>query len=205
MGLRDGLRARLSETQASIGRLREEADLLDRVSELFRLLIDTEVTIGIQAVEKLQTEGLRSVFDDQDLSVRSVVDIQRGKVSVDLITVQRQGSGPVPSDPDGDIEGASNDAFGGAVSTVESVLLRVAIILRRGLRMFMWLDETLPAFDSQYVVNMGRFLSVLCKRLHMDILCVTHNHLLADAADKRYHVAGSNGVVRFLEGPERTS
>ena len=168
VGYRDATADRLRAAQSEIQRLEDEDALLDLVGNLFRTLIDSEVTESVHAVEKLLTEGLQAVFDDQDLHVRSEVEVQRGKVSVDLITVQKQANGMIT-------EGISNDAFGGAVTTVQSVLMRIIVLLRRGLRPLLLLDETLPAFDESYVHIAGRFLSVLCERLGLDILLVTHN------------------------------
>lgn len=190
IGLRDGLQNRRAIVHKDIHRLEDETALLDLVATLLRQIIDREVTAGVTAVEKLQTEGLQTVFSDQNLRVRADIDVQRGKVSVDLITTQSE-------DGHEDIEGGSNDSFGGAVATVQSVLLRLIIVLRRGLRPILLLDETLPAFDGNYVTNMGRFLSTLCQRLGMDILLVTHNPALVEAADKAYRIVKKNGMARF--------
>jgi len=188
-GLRDGVRSRLVSTTADIKQLEAEETLLALVQTLLQQLTDQEVTVGVQAVEKLQTEGLQAVFGDQDLRVKAEVDIQRGKVSVDLVTIQKHPEGH-------EVEGLSGDAFGGAVATVQSVLLRIIILLRRGLRPLLLLDETLPAFDHNYVINMGTFLSVLCRRLDMDILLVTHNTALAEAADHAYRLVQKGGAVK---------
>lgn len=189
-GLRDGVRDRLATNQKDIARLDLEGRLLDAVGTLLRQLIDREVTVGVQAVEQLQSEGLQTVFTDQDLKVKAQVEVQRGKVSVDLLTVQKLPGG-------GEVEGLSNDSFGGAVSTVQSVLLRLIIILRRGLRPVLIMDETLPAFDANYVINMGRFLSALCKRLGVDILLVAHNPALVEAADHAYRITKKDGHAKF--------
>jgi DNA repair exonuclease SbcCD ATPase subunit len=189
-GLRDSVQARVNANNLEISRLEKEGLLLDAVAEVFRQLIDQEVTIGVQAVEQLQTEGLRTVFNDQDLSVKAQLEVQRGKVSVDLVTVQKN--------PDGsEVEGLSNDSFGGSVSSLQSVLLRLTIILRRGLLPLLVMDETLPAFDSNYVVNTGIFLSALCKRLGVEILLVSHDPALVEAADHAYRIVKKNGKVRF--------
>ena len=82
---------------------------------------------------------------------------------------------------------------------MQSILLRIIIILRRGLRPVLLLDESLPAFDGNYVSNMGHFLSVLCQRLGMDILLVTHNPALVESADKGYRIIRKNGEARFEE------
>jgi hypothetical protein len=189
-GLRDGLiRARLS-LQVRIQALEDEEELLELTGSLLRTLIDREVEAGVKAVEALQTEGLRAVFDDQDLSVKANVDIQRGKVSVDLLTVQKHEDGSIT-------EGSPVDAFGGSVLTVQSILLRIIVMMRRDLRRFILLDETLPAFDSNYISNMGAFLSELCKRLGIDILMVTHNPVLFESADRSYRIVQRGGEATF--------
>jgi len=189
LGRRDGVQIKLGKVEDEIRVLEQEQLLLDLVAALLRRLVDQEVTIGIQAVEKLQTEGLQTVFEDQDLRIRAEVGEKQGKVSVDLLTVQRTGGL--------EVEGVSNDVFGGAISTVESILLRIIIMFRRGLRPVLFLDEALPAFDSNYISNMGQFLSVLCSRLGMDILAVTHDPMLVEAADRGYRIVKHGNVARF--------
>jgi len=190
IGQRDSLQNRLENIIIDIDNLVKDEKTLGLVAELFRQMIDQEVTLGIQAVERLQTEGLQAVFDDQDLSVKAQVETSRGKVSVDLITNQIYPSGM-------EVEGSSSDSFGGSVATVQSVLLRIIIILRRGLYPFIGLDESLPAFDDNYVANMGQFLSVLCSRLGMDILLVTHNPELVGTADRAYRIIKKDGAAKF--------
>lgn len=191
-GNRDSIARRLASTQVEVKSLENETALLELVCGLFRTLIDQEVTMSVQAVEKLQTEGLQTVFDDQKLKVTASVKTERGKVSVDLVTSQVHPGGL-------EIEGESVEAFGGAVSTVQSILLRVIIIMRRGLRPLLLLDETLPAFDSNYVHNMGKFLSTLCERLDLDILLVAHNPAFVDAADHAYRIEKRNGHAKFVK------
>lgn len=189
-GLRDGLRARLARTEAEVQRLAAEEEVADLSATLLRTLIDAEVSSSVRAVEELLTEGLQAVFDDQDLSVRADVDVQRGKVSVEFMTVQRH--------PDGTVtEGLSQQAFGGAVTTVQSVLLRLIVTVGRGLRPVVFLDETLPAFDSNYVHNMGTFLRVLCDKFGMDLLLVSHNPAMVEAADHAYRVHKVDGAATF--------
>ena len=70
-------------------------------------------------------------------------------------------------------------------------------MMRRGLRPLLMLDESLPAFDHNYVVNMGRFLSTLCQRVGMDVLLVTHNQALVEAADNAYRLVPRRGSVKL--------
>jgi hypothetical protein len=190
VGRRDSLSEVIGDTESRITSLEAESEVVDLVCELFRNLIDAEVNSGVKAVESLLTEGLSAVFSDQDISVRSEVGVSRGKVSVRLITSQRQ--------PDGTVtEGVVNKSFGGAVSTVQSVLLRLTVVLRRGLRPLLLLDESLPAFDAVYVDAMGRFLRTLCERMGADILLVTHNTALVDAAHRAYKIRRTKSGAKF--------
>ena len=186
--LKDSATHRLQNLSDQVDSLEADVEVLDRVADLFRALIDQEVVDNAKTVEDLLTEGLQAIFDDLDLSVKSEVDVQRGKVSVDLLTVQKE--------PDGTtIEGSSTDAYGGSVSTVQSVLLRVVVVSRRGMRPLLLLDESLGAIAEHYVPRVGKFLSVLCDRMSIDILAVSHNPALIEAADTSYRISKKGGTA----------
>lgn len=187
---RDAAVASLAEARLAARDLQDRVDLLDLVANLIRTLIDQEITEGVKAIETLQSEGVQAVFDDQNINVRAEIDVSRGKVNVSLVTSQTKEDGTV-------IEGVSLEGFGGAVSTVQSVLLRLALIVRRGLRPVLFLDESLPAFDERYVLNMAAFLKTLCRKMGVDILLVTHNPALVDAADRAYRIKRDRGFSTF--------
>ena len=176
--------------KSEVSDLEDEQAQLDLVAELFRQLLDAEVTTGVQAVEKLLSEGLQAVFTDQDIKVRADVGTSRGKVSVDLVTLQKQEDGSIT-------EGVSTDSFGGSVTTVQSVLLRITVILRRNLRLMVVGDEALPAFDENYIKNVGRFLTMLCKKLQLDALFVTHNIPWVESVENSYRIVKRNGGAVF--------
>lgn len=189
-GRREEIRRSLGEARSAVKRIEEESQLLDHVAALLHVLIDGELTDGVKAIESLQSEGVRVVFPDQDIQVRADVEVSRGKVNVTLVTTERKENGDV-------VEGLSLDGFGGAVATVQGILLRLAIIFRRNLRPVLFLDETLPAFDARYVHTMAAFLKVLCKRMGVDILLVTHNPTLVDAGDRAYRIKRDKGAATF--------
>jgi len=191
-GRRDEVDRRLKGVKAEIRTLEAEDEILDLVGGLFRTMMDGEVTDSVKAVERLLTEGLQAVFEDMHLEAEARVELQRGKVSVDLVTVQ--------TEPDGTkTEGDPKDAYGGSVATVESVLLRVIVVLRRGLRPLLLLDESLGAVADHYVPKVGKFLSLLCDRVGMDVLAVTHNPTLVEVADHAYSIRKVGGVASFKE------
>lgn len=188
--LRDAAQKALSDSKRQVMVLEAEGEVLDRVADLFRTLIDREVVDNAKTVESLLTEGLQAIFDDLDLSVRSEIDIQRGKVAVDLITVQKQSDGTIT-------EGSCTDAYGGSVATVESVLLRIVVLNRRGLRPLLLLDESLAAVAEHYVPRVGQFLSMLSERMGLDVLAVSHNPSLVEAATNAYRINNKDGKASF--------
>lgn len=189
-GRRDTLLQTLSSVRAQVLDLTDEVSLLDHVETLFRSLIDAEISQALGTVESLQTEALQAVFSDQDLSVRADISTDRGKVAVSLVTVQKDLAGEVT-------EGECNESFGGSVTTVESLLLRLLVMVRRGLRPMLVMDEALPAFDSNYASNMGQFLRLVCKRMGVDMLMVTHNPMLFESAQRAYRIKRHPDGAKF--------
>lgn len=163
--------------------LKQEASLLlDRISE-------DEVNKGIDTYIALLDEGMKAIFPEQEVGLKAEVDKIRGKVSVRLKTTFKGSDGL-------EIESESMDAFGGAVATIQSLLLRVALILKRELRPLLILDETFAPIDENRIKLLVDFLKVLCDRLGMDILCVSHNTTLTENADISYRIKPTvNGAV----------
>jgi hypothetical protein len=156
--------------------------LLEKISE-------EEVEKGINTYIALLDEGLKAIFPEQEVGLKAEIDKVRGKVSVRLKTTFKGADGL-------EIESESLDAFGGAVATIQSLLLRVALILKRGLRPLLVLDETFAPVDENRIPLLVDFLKVLCNKLDMDILCVSHNSILTDNADIAYRIKPTaNGAV----------
>lgn len=190
VALRSALEDQIAANNSSIKELEDEEELLDLVGNLLRRLIDAEVTDGVRAVEKLQTEGLQEIFHDQNLSVRAEVEESRGKVSVTFFTARERKDGSV-------VEGVPDQSFGGSVLTMQSVLMRITVIFRRKMRPLLLLDETLAAVANRYVDRAAKFLSTLSKRLDLDILLISHDEALVSAASNAYHVTYVKDRAKF--------
>lgn len=195
VGFREALKAQESDLAEEIVRLERDEHLLVLCSQFLRALADDEVNDGVEAVTKLQTEGLQEIFFDKNLSVEAEVTESRGKVSVDLFTVDKKPDGSVVRDH-------PLNSFGGSVATVESVLLRLIVILRRDLRPLLVFDETLFPIARSYVERMALFLTAMCQKIPggMDVLAISHDPLLVDGAQKAYTIeAKKDGSVSFRE------
>jgi len=188
-GRRQAATEALAAAELACQALADEAEDLEKLAALFRGLMDAEISSSAEMIEKLQTEGLQAVFDDMALSVEAAVSVKRGKVSVDLTTKQQH--------PKGVVGGGVLESFGGSVAAVQSVLMRVILVFRRGLRPIILLDESLPAFDNNYIGNMAVFLRKLCKEMGITLLLVTHNPALVEAADISYLIERKAGRATF--------
>jgi DNA repair exonuclease SbcCD ATPase subunit len=148
-------------------------------------LAEDEVQRGVATYASLLEEGLRAIFPEQQVGLKPEVTKLRGKVAVKLKTTFKGQDGI-------EVESDEIDAFGGAVTTIQSLLLRISLILKRDLRPLLILDETFPAVDGDRVEILVNFLKVLCERLGMDILCITHDQSIAEGADIGYRIAPSS-------------
>ena len=83
------------------------------------------------------------------------------------------------------------------MATVQSVLLRIVVTHRRGLRPLILLDESLAAVAEHYVPRVGRFLRMLAERLGVDILAVSHSQTLVEEADLAYRIHKKDGEAQF--------
>jgi len=186
--LKEATDQRIKSLDREIAFLEVEKDKKTEASAILDKLAEDEVEQGVSTYISLLEEGLKAIFPDQEVGLTASIEKVRGKVSVKLKTTFKGQDGI-------DVEGEGLDAFGGAVATIQSLLLRVALILKRNLRPILILDETFPAVDEGRVGLLVDFLKVLCDRLDMEILCITHDPSIAEGADVGYKIKPtSNGA-----------
>ena len=183
---------RVSELDTEIAFLECDLDVKQQAQGVLDLLAEKEVEEGVKTYISLLDEGLKAIFPEQDISQEAEITKVRGKVAVRLKTFVKGKDGIV-------VEGEGLDTFGGAVSTVQSLLLRVALLLKRELRPILVLDETFPAVDENRVDLLVGFLKALCKKTDMDILCISHNASIADNADLSYRVRATKQGAKFTK------
>lgn len=183
---------RVNDLDTEIAFLECDLDVKQQAQGVLDLLAEKEVEEGVKTYISLLDEGLKAIFPEQDISQEAEITKVRGKVAVRLKTVVKGKDGLV-------VEGEGLDTFGGAVSTVQSLLLRVSLLLKRELRPVLVLDETFPAVDENRVELLVNFLKALCKKTDMKILCISHNASIADSADLSYRVKATKQGAKFTK------
>jgi hypothetical protein len=173
------LSARRQEVETLTGRV----DRLVLVGELLRALMDKLVLDQVKSIEDIVTEGLKSIFFDQQLKFEAEVSQKYNKVSIDFFF--RQGTDAVA------VRGHPLESFGGGPSSIASLVLRLLSLLRLKRTPVILLDETLGAVNGdEYIDAAGRFLHKLATTTGIDILYVSQKAGFADHADAAYQ-AGS--------------
>ena len=180
--LKENCERRIDDLETEIAFLELDKDKKTEAGVILDTLAQDEVERGVSAYISLLEEGLKAIFPEQEVGLSAEITRVRGKVAVNLKTTFKGQDGL-------EIVGDGMDAFGGAVTTIQSLLLRISLILKRNLRPILILDETFPAVDESRVEILVDFLKVLCKRLGMDILCITHDPTIADNCDIGYKIA----------------
>ena len=167
-------KVRVEHLGTQIEDLASELAVLDRVSDLFKHLIEKHVDEYADSFSQIVTEGLQTIYHDQDVSFGIRVEQKRGKIYASFVTKQAGR------------EGEPLKSFGGGVAAIESLLLRLLVLLKADLARYLFLDESLAALSVEYVEGCGEFLRELCDRLGVNVLLVTHNDGVLEHATRAY-------------------
>lgn len=178
LAIRDQVQLDLDRKEQEVEALSKRVELLLKVGELFRTLMDKMVYDQVKTIESIVTEGLQSIFHDQDLHFESDVSTKYNRIAIDFVI--RQGEGALA------VRGKPLESFGGGPSSIASLTLRVLTLLRLKKFPVLLLDETLAAVSDDYLDQAGEFLAKLAESTGMDILLVTHKQAFLEHAHKAY-------------------
>lgn len=179
------LGGRIKQLENEKARLLKAVGIIDRCIQIIS-------ANGIGKIESIVSDGLRRVFDDPTLSLVVEKKAQaRGNVYRLLVS-----NGGDPYDP--------MNSYGGGVVNVIGLLLRLILIKRFKLAKLIVLDEQFNGVSSDYLPTVSALLKTLTDKHGYTILAVTHQPILADAADSIYQVrCGTCGSGAKCDCPKR--
>jgi len=172
--LRNQIQRDLSLREQEVADLTHKLDILTKVGELFRLLMDQLVMDHVRSIEGVITEGLQAIFTDQELSFEAEVSQRYNKLAIDFYI--RQDNQRM------EIKGHPLEAFGGGPASIASFILRLLTLRRLKKWPLLALDETLVAVSDEYIDQTGLFLRQLAAKTGISILLVTHKPAFLDHA-----------------------
>jgi len=165
----------------------EEIGVLSKAGEVLKSLLEDMAKENLNSIDKVVTEGLRQVFHDQtDITFKSELVDKSNQLQISFKTEQGQS------------EGKSLDSFGASVTVVQSLLLRILVILKMGLAPVLLLDESLAQVSDEYVEPLGKLIRKLCRDLGLTILFVTHQRSFTETADVVYVADAKEDTIRTL-------
>jgi ABC-type dipeptide/oligopeptide/nickel transport system ATPase component len=191
--LRGQLQRDLSSRLKEVDGLSEKLDRLTKVGELFRALMDLLVLDHVQSIENVITEGLQTIFVDQDLTFEAEVSQRYNKLAIDFFIREDNQRVSVRAHP--------LEAFGGGPASIASLILKVLALRRLKKWPLLVMDETLAAVSVDYVDQTGLFLRGLARKTGITILLVTHNRAFLDHAVIGYTGSAETDAdgVRYLQ------
>lgn len=172
----------------------EKGDLVKAVALIDRAIIMVSAN-GIGKIESIVTSGMGLAFEDTTLGFKVVKKESTRGNSYELQGVR------------GDVQGPFMDTFGGGIWNVVSFLLRVIMIKRFKLAKVLIVDESFNNVAVKFLPMVSRMLRDLTDNHGYTILAVTHQPILAAAADNIYRVvpnASTKGAPPKLVRVERS-
>lgn len=169
--------------QARMDEIEREKTLLIKAVGLIDRAIVVISSNGIGRIEKTVTEGLQLVFHDPTLAFKVIKKEGAGGNRYELEGWQ------------GEVHGPILETFGGGVANVVSFLLRVIMIKRFKLAKFIVIDESFNNVSAQFLPMVSEMLRSLAHDGGYTIFAVTHQPMLAAAADHVYR------AVEVPDGP----
>jgi len=182
-GIYTALSDRKDELSKEIESIKEQSDVLIKTSAVLKHVIDMMVNDEIKKMAGLISYGLKTVFEDQNISFTPVITKKNDRIHIELIT-----------EKDG-IKGEFG-SFGGSVAVIESFLLRILSMLKLKLGRLMLLDETFASVGGDYIPSTSLLVSQLAQKLGLDVLLVTHKKEFETYADQVFRATESpHGLV----------
>lgn len=178
--LRGQLRSDLNRKKLAVEEGESKVELLLKISELFRVLMDNLVNDQIGMIQRVISEGYAAVFPDQTLNFEAELTTKRSRAWVDLF-IRSGGAGNPLSH-----RGRPLENFGGGVTSLTSLILRLLVLMRLKKFPLLVLDESLGAISDVYIDQTGPFIQNLVRESGIDVLLITHKAPYADYADQAY-------------------
>jgi DNA repair exonuclease SbcCD ATPase subunit len=160
--------------------IQNKIDLLQQVKLLLQESAGYARELARRQIEAMVTHALQFTFGPE-LSFKVELTERRGQPEADFYVVSNYGGFEVRNTP--------QDSRGGGVVDVISLALRISLLhaARPAIPGPLLMDEPGKHLSEQFAPNLARFLKVVSDT-GRQVIMVTHNTHLTDAADAVYNV-----------------
>lgn len=171
---------------------RTQSELLTQVKLLLARVSDAARAQVQDRIEKLVTSALQAIFGEE-LVFRVILYELAGAPAARWEVESACGSASISVAPE--------DSRGGGVTDIVSLALRLAVLELTHPKQIgpLVLDEPGKMISAEYAANVAFWLKQYARSTGRQIILVTHNAALADAADKTLRVAKVDGESEVSE------
>lgn len=179
-------RSQQSRISKDIDSRRNEHNINSKVLEALKFLLDKVNTDIISEIDELVTLSLRSVFE-RDLFFHIDVSYPPRGPNYEFII----------KDKETGYEGEIMSSVGGSIAQTAGILLRFIYLLKyKKAPFFLSLDEAFGAISPDYLPRLIEVLKKLCEKFGFDMLVITHQLVIKEAADQLINLEQHSGVTK---------
>jgi DNA repair exonuclease SbcCD ATPase subunit len=207
-GARDSLLMRESELVREVDRLDAATLSIEKAVYLLQTYAEEQQKTLTERIEGIVTKGLRAVFQNPSLEFKlrysetKAGDRKKNPEVTMAVLYEHDGT---------QVEGNLKSSFGGGLSVVAALLLKVVVVLHLNprVRPILILDEPLkdlsPAYEGQdavvngYRERMADFLRSLTEETNLQIIMVTHEPEYGRVADVHHRFSGGIGGMSTVK------
>lgn len=192
LGQKQLLELQLQDNQNNLGQTRQNLATWEQVQVLFTKVSEYAREQLKTRIEETVTAALTAVFGE-GYTFRINMRQLGNQPAAEWQVVSQYGDEEVAASPE--------DARGGGITDVVSLALRLAMleILRPRPEGPVLFDEPAKMVSAEYAGNLAYFLKQYAEKTGRQVMLVTHNPQLAEAADKSYLVTQKDGVSDVRE------
>lgn len=192
VGARDLLQQQLADKQAALTEAQADIAVWEQCQVLFAKTSEFARQQITSHIEQVVTAALVAVFGE-GLSFRIVIGDRGGQPTAEWQVVSQYGDVEVSANPE--------DARGGGITDIVSLALRLAMLELINPRVEgpVLFDEPAKMVSKEYAGNLAYFLKQYAEKAGRQVVIITHNAQLADAADKTYLVRQADGRSEVSE------
>lgn len=192
LGQKQLLELQLQDNQNNLGQTRQNLGTWEQVQVLFTKVSEYAREQLKTRIEETVTAALTAVFGE-GYTFRINMRQLGNQPAAEWQVVSQYGDEEVAASPE--------DARGGGITDVVSLALRLAMleILKPRPEGPVLFDEPAKMVSAEYAGNLAYFLKQYAEKTGRQVMLVTHNPQLAEAADKSYLVTQKDGVSEVRE------
>ena len=191
---RKGRLQQVSSAFDTAAELKTDAERHASALDILRTYATMQEATVREKVESLVTEGLRAVFERDDLTFLFKFELgPRGQMTATALLQTNMGEHV--------IETEATDARGGGVLDVAAYLLKCVMLclMRPALDRVLILDEIFKHLSRNHLLNVAALVKTMSERLGIQVIMVTHKDEFLDTADRVFDVSIKNGETSIKQ------